>query len=106
MSHKAEVRALEIKARDLQARICRLDQRIVRLKNNRRPVFRKARIHTEQCRGCGICKNSCPVGAIAVDTVARVDENRCIGCGLCVNVCPRGAIFLSPPVIPGSVGLS
>jgi ferredoxin len=51
-------------------------------------------VNPEYCVACGICEETCPVGAISVDQVARVDGARCTGCGQCVAECPRGALSL------------
>jgi len=47
-----------------------------------------------KCTGCNICRDSCPVQAIASETGAkgvRVDRNRCIQCLCCQELCPQGA---------------
>ncbi len=53
---------------------------------------------SEQCTGCGICEEYCPVRAITVGTegVAVIDPELCVGCGLCALHCPDGAIRLKP----------
>lgn len=51
-------------------------------------------ISKETCVSCGICKGSCPFGAIKFERNNRgqylpcVDENICKNCGICVDVCP------------------
>lgn len=53
-----------------------------------------AQIVKEKCaawqwRGCTVCYEECPLGAIALDEVGRplVDAVNCNGCGLCEYVC-------------------
>lgn len=50
---------------------------------------------SNQCTGCGICEDACPMGAIAVaeNGTARTGP-LCIGCGLCAFRCPEGAIVM------------
>jgi len=52
------------------------------------------RVDEEACVACGLCVESCPFDALAVDDVARVDRVRCAGCGVCTLVCPEGALSL------------
>jgi coenzyme F420-reducing hydrogenase beta subunit len=46
------------------------------------------------CNGCGVCKNKCPKGCIALKLDEKgfrypdVDQKECIGCHICENVCP------------------
>lgn len=52
-----------------------------------------AQVNTEECIGCGLCVDECPVSAIAVENdVAVVSEDDCIECGACESECPNGAI--------------
>lgn len=51
------------------------------------------------CTDCGICLDTCPYGAIAMEVasgrnVAVISESGCKGCGGCVPVCPENAIDL------------
>ena len=52
----------------------------------------------DDCTGCGICEQFCPVDAIAVGDsgVAAVDPAMCCGCGLCALHCPESAVRLRP----------
>ncbi|MCI9063320.1 MAG: NADH-quinone oxidoreductase subunit NuoF [Clostridia bacterium] len=48
----------------------------------------------DKCKGCGICKKNCPVGAISgeVKQPHVIDPNICIKCGACMSKCPFKAI--------------
>lgn len=53
----------------------------------------------ERCTGCGICKMSCPIDCIEIETVGKGKVRRpihylirigeCMVCGLCVESCPE-----------------
>ncbi|WP_297503599.1 ATP-binding protein [Thermococcus sp.] len=56
-----------------------------------------ARINTESCIRCGICKDRCPYGCIYIDDKGNyvVNELTCEGCNVCGLVCPvAGTITL------------
>jgi uncharacterized protein (DUF362 family)/NAD-dependent dihydropyrimidine dehydrogenase PreA subunit len=66
--------------------------------NNRllRPLIEhKPVILTDKCKGCRVCVESCPVGAISVVGKAPViDRKTCIRCYCCQELCPNDAIEL------------
>jgi ferredoxin len=47
----------------------------------------------EKCRVCGICRDSCPSGAILQeDKGLAFDYDRCIRCFCCRELCPYNAL--------------
>jgi ferredoxin len=53
-----------------------------------------ARVDEASCRGCSICVDVCPFGAIQGDGAPRVEWEKCMGCGVCVGRCPDEALSL------------
>ena len=49
---------------------------------------------TDECIGCTICAQHCPVDAIAMAPYEKhiIDQDTCIRCGTCKNVCPADAV--------------
>ena len=51
-------------------------------------------IERSRCRGCGLCVELCPYGAIDLvedGSIAAVNEALCKGCGVCASSCRSGA---------------
>ncbi|MCG3218809.1 MAG: 4Fe-4S binding protein [Candidatus Heimdallarchaeota archaeon] len=54
-----------------------------------------AKVNEEECNGCSICEEKCPVEAISmVDDLSVIDVSRCIGCGVCTRFCATEALVL------------
>ena len=99
MSRKEELQELKTKAREIQVRLDFLEMRIKVIQKGAPAISQwKAFVDAKKCAGCGICQETCPVGAIAIEECARVDAQRCIGCGRCVQECPEDALSLRPSV--------
>ena len=49
-----------------------------------------AAIDKTRCVACGVCENTCPLGAVKVrrGCYAAVEAERCVGCGKCAKLCP------------------
>lgn len=61
-----------------------------------------ARIREEDCIGCVLCLEACPVDAIAgaFKRMHAVIEEDCTGCALCIPVCPVDCIEMVTPTRP------
>ena len=61
-----------------------------------------ARIRAEDCIGCVLCLEACPVDAIAgvFKRMHTVIERDCTGCALCVPVCPVDCVEMVTPEMP------
>jgi len=50
-------------------------------------------IDLEDCDGCGVCVEECPVDTIIFrDEEAEIIMDGCIRCGVCHDICPQDAI--------------
>ena len=94
MTTKNEIEVLKAKVRAIKSRLHSLNTRISEIEQGFPSSTLKAFVDQNTCVGCGICRDVCPAGAIAVEEVAIVDPKRCTGCGHCVEQCPSGAIIL------------
>ncbi|MGC9196435.1 MAG: DUF362 domain-containing protein [Syntrophobacteraceae bacterium] len=64
----------------------------------------------KKCVACGICRDSCPVGAIEIIKKAKrrlafIDDNRCIRCYCCHELCPEGAVGLRRSLMHRLLGI-
>ncbi|MCS3924024.1 4Fe-4S binding protein [Methanosalsum natronophilum] len=53
-------------------------------------------VDAEECTGCELCVDVCPVEAISMndDELAVIDADTCNDCGDCVDECPVEAISM------------
>ena len=51
-------------------------------------------INKDLCIGCGVCEETCPLGAITADADGKREINAdvCVDCGSCAGACPVEAI--------------
>ena len=61
-------------------------------------------VKKEDCVGCGICVDECPVDAIFMeDEKAEINMDLCIRCGICHEVCPQDAVRHDNEKIPQEI---
>ncbi|MDP8201833.1 MAG: 4Fe-4S binding protein [Candidatus Tenebribacter burtonii] len=61
-------------------------------------------INGEDCIGCGLCVENCPIGTISIENgVAEIDMVNCIHCGICHDICPKDAVKHDSEKIPDEV---
>ena len=93
MARGEDSNALKEEARVLEKQLQDIKNRIDQLQKGRNNVV--ARVNAQECNGCGVCVEYCPVDAITMNNIAIIDENKCTGCGICIDKCPLGAITMS-----------
>ena len=61
-------------------------------------------IDKNECVGCSICVEECPVDTIYMDNEhAEINMDNCIHCGICHGVCPENAVKHDSEKIPDEV---
>jgi ferredoxin len=61
-------------------------------------------VDKDDCVGCSICVEECPVGTISmIYEKAEINMDNCIRCGICHNVCPENAVKHDSEKIPDEV---
>lgn len=58
----------------------------------------KAKINTDLCIHCDLCRQHCHFRAIEKTDEYKVNYYACEGCGVCELVCPQNAVTLEPAI--------
>lgn len=56
----------------------------------------------KSCVKCGICAESCPVGAIPMDDPSKTNNDKCMSCMRCISVCPNDSRKLNKLALAGA----
>jgi uncharacterized protein (DUF362 family)/Pyruvate/2-oxoacid:ferredoxin oxidoreductase delta subunit len=70
----------------------------------KRALQEKPKVSKSKCKGCGKCKEHCPVQAIGMKskgnnkTYASFDLNKCIRCFCCQELCPFNLVKVKTPL--------
>ena len=61
---------------------------------------------TDDCIGCTVCAQHCPVGAIALRPYEKheIDGKTCVRCGTCRSICSENAILVERGPVPAEPG--
>ena len=96
LNPEEELKLLRQRAQVVSQRLEQIRQRIEgqKIVSPQRVV---AIVDEEECTGCGLCYEVCPVGAISVDGLAKINTSKCTACLACVKQCPQGAIAIKYP---------